>query len=344
MQLSEHACVKRLFPFPFNPLRYPHKYFANFLAFMAYILKDGHHYDVIHCHDAETLPFGFILAVMNRKAKIVYDAHEYIRSYLPLPGTLLKKAAFAASFRLYSLYERLFISRVDAVVSVAESLVERLVRDYSLTCRSLCIYNSLEPAKATKAYLAQKCGDTGRKVIVFSGTLDPSREIENVVRVLGFLGGEYCLALLGRWSGEVYREKIYRGIAELGIGERVVEDFIPYPDLTAVLSQATFSIFISVPSTVTLQYSMPNKLWESIAAGVPFVANSSLVEISRFIRTYGVGLVVESHDPRIIAEEILRVVSSGEYDSLRANVMKVREIVGWNREKQKLLDLYQGLA
>ena len=344
-QLAEHATVKRLFPFPFNPLRYPHKYVANFLVFLAYILKYPRQYDVIHCHDAETLPFGFILARFQRRARIIYDAHEYIRSYLPLPKTLLKRAAFAASFRLYSLYEKLFIRRVDAVVSVAESLVERLVQEYSLTCRALCIYNSLEPAAAIKEYLARRCDGSGtKKVIVFSGTLDPSREVENLVRVAGFLGGEYCLALLGRWSTTAYREKIRRHITELGIAERVFEDFVPYEDLTAVLSQATFSIFISAPSTITLQYSMPNKLWESIAAGVPFVANAALVEISRFIRAYGVGIVVDSDDPRLVAEEILRVVSSGEYTALRTNVMRVRETVGWHCERQKLLDLYTDLV
>ena len=341
---ADGATVKRIFPYLFV-LTSPHKLFCNIVAIGKYALQNRGKLSCIHCHDAETLPYGFFLKLFNRRAKIIYDAHEYIQSYLPLPEKIIKRIGFAVTFRLYSLYERLFIKKVDAVVSVAESLVERLVRDYSLTCRSLCIYNSLEAARATKDNLARACDEKGmKKVIVFSGILDPSREIENLLDVLGYLGKEYCLALLGRWSTEEYRARIYQCMAERGLTGQVFEDFIPYQDLTAVLSRATFSMFISTPSTVTLQYSMPNKLWESIAAGVPFVSNSALVEISRFIRKHGVGIVVDSHDPVLIAQEILRVISSGEYELIKANVMRVREVVGWNHERQKLIDLYKGLA
>lgn len=343
-KIAEDATVKRIFPYCFV-LTAPHKLLCNIAAIGKYALLNRGKLSYIHCHDAETLPYGFFLKLFNRRAKIIYDAHEYIQSYLPLPEKVIKRIGFAFTYRLHSLYERLFIRKVNAVVSVAESLVERLVRDYSLTCRSLCIYNSLEAARATKEYLARACDERGlKKVIVFSGTLDPSREIENLLDVLGYLGREYCLALLGRWSTEGYRAKIYQCITDRGLTGQVIEAFIPYQDLTAVLSEATFSMFISTPSTVTLQYSMPNKLWESIAAGVPFVANSALVEISRFIRKHGVGIVVDSHDPGLIAQEILRVVSSGEYEMIKAKVQRVREAVGWNCEQQKLIDLYKGLA
>jgi glycosyltransferase involved in cell wall biosynthesis len=339
-QIAEHAFVDRIFPHSFYPVKYP----SGIRACWRYGKRTRGEFDFIHCHDAETLPFGFFLRLFNRKAKMIYDAHEYIRSYLPLPEPLIKKIGFSMTFGLYSLFERVFITKADAVISVSESLTERFKKDYNLKSRVLCLFNVLNPVAGSRDYLYERFAiERGTKIIIFTGTIGPSREIENLVRVLRHLSDEFCLVLLGTWSSAGYRNRVLGLIEKGGLSKRVFEGFVPYRDLVHSLAAAALSIFISNPSTLTLKYSMPNKLWESIAAGVPFVANAELVEMSRFIKEHDIGVVADSTDPEQIAEEIRSIFLGGRYELIRKNVSTLRTLVNWDHEKMRLIDLYRSL-
>ena len=341
--IGNNVVLKRIFPNLFV-ISAPHRYLFNLLQLCKYAAKNKKKLSFIQCNDAETLPFGFFLKLFNRNAMVVYDAHEYIRSYLPLPKSIVKKVGFAVQFWLYALFEKIFIRSVDAVISVSESLLQQLIEDYRLTCRTVCIYNSLDGNKTSSNYLLEKFDiRQNNKIIIFTGTLDKSREIENLIHVLRHLDDGYCLVLLGLWSSDEYRNSIHGMIKALDLSGRVFEGFIPYHDLIGVISKATFSIFISNPSTLTLKYSMPNKLWESIAAGVPFVTNSGLHEISRLVSIYDIGIVADSTDPRRIAEDIQKSILTGRYSVMKDNLKAVKDIVGWNNEKMKLISLYREL-
>lgn len=341
--LAHNVVLKRIFPYLFV-VSAPHKYIFNIVKLIIYAIKSAGKISFIHCNDAETLPFGFLLKLFNKNAKVIYDAHEYIKSYLPLPKSIIKKTGYALTYSLYSSYERIFIKKADALVSVGESIVERLVEDHQLSCRALCIYNSLDFSNQTTNYLYEefKIGSE-KKIIIFIGALDSSRELENIIKTLSCLGNEYCLVLLGRWTSREYKETIYRTVTELRLSERVFEGFLPYEKLVAAVSKAALSIFISNPSTVTLKYSMPNKFWESIAAGVPFVVNSELTEISRFVKKYRIGLVVSSMNPKIIALEIQRLMQTSEYLQMKDNIKHAQALISWKNEKKKLINLYEDL-
>jgi glycosyltransferase involved in cell wall biosynthesis len=202
----------------------------------------------------------------------------------------------------------------------------------------------LNPVAGSRDYLYERFAiERGTKIIIFTGTIGPSREIENLVRVLRHLSDEFCLVLLGTWSSAGYRNRVLGLIEKGGLSKRVFEGFVPYRDLVHSLAAAALSIFISNPSTLTLKYSMPNKLWESIAAGVPFVANAELVEMSRFIKEHDIGVVADSTDPEQIAEEIRSIFLSGRYELIRKNVSTLRTLVNWDHEKMRLIDLYRSL-
>lgn len=74
--------------------------FGQFLSFYAWVFVYlmTHRFDVVHCHDLDTLPIGF-LAGMLRCKDIVYDSHEpfYTISGRQSPSRLAALAAFVES-------------------------------------------------------------------------------------------------------------------------------------------------------------------------------------------------------------------------------------------------------
>ncbi len=71
-------------------------------------------FDVIHCHDLDTLPLGFVLGKLKRKP-IVYDAHE------SFPDMLEGNVPRAVQDALV-LLENFLIRRVDLLITVGEKL------------------------------------------------------------------------------------------------------------------------------------------------------------------------------------------------------------------------------
>ena len=71
-------------------------------------------FDVVHCHDLDTLPIGFALGKLKRKP-IVYDAHESFPD-------MLKGTIHPFLKNLLTRLENVFIRRISLLITVGETL------------------------------------------------------------------------------------------------------------------------------------------------------------------------------------------------------------------------------
>src|ERR1035438_5900813 len=71
-------------------------------------------FDVVHCHDLDTLPLGFLLGKLKRKP-IVYDAHE---SFSDMLDGNVHRGVRRGLVRL----ENFLIRRIDLLITVGEKL------------------------------------------------------------------------------------------------------------------------------------------------------------------------------------------------------------------------------
>ena len=71
-------------------------------------------FDVVHCHDLDTLPLGFLLGKLKRKP-VVYDAHE------SFPDMLEGNIHPMLQRSLFNL-ENILIRRIDLLITVGEKL------------------------------------------------------------------------------------------------------------------------------------------------------------------------------------------------------------------------------
>jgi glycosyltransferase involved in cell wall biosynthesis len=73
------------------------------------------------------------------------------------------------------------------------------------------------------------------------------------------------------------------------------------------------------------------------------VVASDLPEIASIVRSYEIGVLCNPEDPQDIARAIKEALTPYRYATFKANLKRAQEELNWERESQKLKDLYLGL-
>ncbi len=107
----------------------------------------------------------------------------------------------------------------------------------------------------------------------------------------------------------------------------------PSDQLRKYTSVADIGLSLDKPLNINYEYSLPNKLFDYIQAGIAVLA-SDLVEVATIVRQYRVGEVLEQHEPQAIANHIRAMLANQEMlDAYKANAVKAAEMLCWEREK-----------
>jgi hypothetical protein len=69
------------------------------------------------------------------------------------------------------------------------------------------------------------------------------------------------------------------------------------------------------------------------------VLASRLPEIEKIVKGYGIGMFIENHEPKHIAQMLQNLLESPEYPVLKANTAPAAAENSWEQEQQKLVAL-----
>jgi glycosyltransferase involved in cell wall biosynthesis len=93
-------------------------------------------------------------------------------------------------------------------------------------------------------------------------------------------------------------------------------------------------------------YASPNKVWEYILSGIPFLV-SDLPEMRKLAIDEGMGLIVDHKSPKDIASKINFILDHPNielYKQCKENCIKNgKNKYNWDLEKEKFIEIYQKL-
>jgi glycosyltransferase involved in cell wall biosynthesis len=91
-------------------------------------------------------------------------------------------------------------------------------------------------------------------------------------------------------------------------------------------------------------FCFPNKLLESVLAGLPVVV-ADLLEMRRFVEQYNVGVIMNEKDPMSIAHAIRMVLdNSSRYRPTPEKIQNITATYGWAVQQERMLQLYGDLT
>jgi glycosyltransferase involved in cell wall biosynthesis len=184
-----------------------------------------------------------------------------------------------------------------------------------------------------------------RPVILYQGGYSVDRGIEELVAALEEpalrdLGAVAVFMGFGRLEGWL-RER-----AAADPDRVVVLPPVPPDELLPWTASADVTFVGQPPRTLNQRYNLPNKLFESLMAGVPVVVSEGN-EQCRLVSRERVGACADIDAPRSIAEALAAIVgaSGAERTALRERCRTIAlERYSWERNVEGLTGLYRRLA
>jgi glycosyltransferase involved in cell wall biosynthesis len=297
--------------------------------------------DSVHANDGNTLvPALAIRAaghLYGRRVGIVYDSHELWRHRNVPPGRLLAPAVDA-------LTEAIGIRRADAVITVSDSIADHLEGEYHLPERPALVRNiplaGPLPDPATGILRQRAALGAEARVIAYGGRITNGRGIEETIDALAHLPGHVHLVLLG-YGEEDYLEQVRSRAAELEVTSRVHLIGAVAPDqVSSALADGDVAVVHVRPICLSYRYALPNKLFESIRAGLP-IAAADLPDLRAVVESLGVGEVFSGESPADLAAALLRILEDPEPYRQRARA--VAPDLTWEHEAGALLRVHRAV-
>ncbi len=289
--------------------------------------------DVIHAHDLNTMPAARRAAdVLD--VPVVYDSHELWR-HRNRHGQLRPLGRLADA-----VMERRLAPHAGAVITVSPSIARWLERTYRLRGPVHVVRNT-PTSKHREPMHGIIERRQGEQIVVYSGRFTSGRGLEDMVRALAVLPPHVVLAGLGYGDPE-YVEGLERLARRLGVSGRFrLYEPVAAEDVPAVLATADVALVAIEPTCLSYRYSLPNKLFEAIHAGIPVVA-TDLPDIAEVMTRYRLGRLFSPGCWRDLATAVSEILENPP--AARSTSRRAAQELCWEVEAVRLLAVYQGLG
>ncbi len=284
---------------------------------------------VVHCNDLETLPAGFLIKLAT-KSKIVYDAHEL---------EIHRVGMSEFTKKIYTFVESMLIKYVDGFITVSSSIMDWYKTTYiQLTSKAILVRNitssNSHPYKGKK-YLKKQLGI--KKCIplfIYVGGLKVSR---NINTLLDFFSKNQRFHVLFMGFGELAKKtRIY---ATQYQNIHFLEP-VETSKIKSIIEQADIGLLLTDNSCLNHKYSLPNKLFQYLSAGIPILA-SNFPDIASYVKKFNAGWLIEPNKRSI--ENFIRGIKINEIMEMKENLNENRPNFSWISEERNLINLYQDL-
>jgi glycosyltransferase involved in cell wall biosynthesis len=288
--------------------------------------------DLLISNDLDTLLPNYLISRVKR-IPLVYDSHEYFTGVPELQNRPLIRWVWKS-------IERFIFPDLKHVITVSDSIADLYEKEYSirpLTVRN-CALISLDTAQYSKTELGI---NPHHILLIMQGTgINVDRGGEELIDAVN-ITENVSLLIIG--SGDRF-QFLKDKVRQLALEERVkFISKIPWAELMRYTRSADAGVSIDRNTNVNYEFSLPNKVFDYISAGIPVIA-SDLTEVKKILMENNCGILI----PEVTPQEISIAVKKLRDDQvllaqLKKNAVAASKSVNWEQESLKVKELYESI-
>lgn len=305
--------------------------------------------DVVHTHDGLSLPLGASCAASGN-ALMVFDSHE-LEAHRNPPLSPRER-------RNVEKIEQRYLPKADAVTTVGHKIAEYLEHEYSIP-RPRVIYNAPPqtprplPEKwqqPTRTSLRAEAGISKEAtVLVYTGNITVNRGVEQTLEGMAqYLKRadavqDIRLSMVGKTRPETF-DAINQLADKLGLQKHIhFHDPVSPTSVVDFISEGDIAVIPVIPIALSYDYAMPNKLFESMLAGLP-ILGARLAEMGPFIEKHKLGVCYDPLSAEAFSDALAQLIVEGKAPRLsEARKQELAKQFSWEAQEDVLRDVYHQL-
>lgn len=315
------------------------EYFVSLISIYSIFLYQHFKKHFVSVHVANPPDFFWPMALICKitNSKFIFDQHDLA------PETFKNKFGLGLLYKILLLNEKLSVSLADAVITVNDSLLQRLERLWGhQKNRYTVVYNGpscdFQPKKNTG--LIEKYFN--KKIILYIGLMTKNDNVDFIIKIARILIFEkkfidYHFILLG--GGDI-ENNLKSKVQHLGLNNYI--EFIGIVDQTKVMEYLYIADVCIAPDWPTglIEYITPVKILEYMKAGKPFVS-FKLPEMQKIALESG----LYASDLNDFLQKMVYVLDHPQDAKRMGQIGKKRvdDFYSWECSEKNLLGVYDSL-
>ena len=334
---ADVLCIGRILPdspdleeFPFRVQRFRMwinrgpLFYASYNFRLCWKLLTSSKPDLLIANDLDTLLANYAAARI-RRIPLIYDSHEF---FTQMPELIGRRWAQ----RVWLWIEGGLLPRIRYAVTVNQSIATIYRRLYGTPFR---VVRNMPERIGPEDFKNAGREPGAKPMILYQGSLNVGRGLELIIDAMQYLD-EARLVIAG--SGDIESELRGR-VDEKELGQRVqLTGRLMPEDLKALTLQGDIGISLEEDRGLNYRYALPNKLFDYIQCRVPVLC-SDLPEMSRIVRSYGVGIATPERDPEKLAAIIRYMLKERAEGAWKEALERAARELCWEKESDIYLDI-----
>lgn len=296
---------------------------SNLFIKLLQISKKG---DILLANDLDALLPNYLVSKI-KGLDLVFDSHEIFSEVPTLHNRKFKKW-------VWKKLEKSMVPKIKHFYTVSNGYADWFENEYKIRPE---VIRNVPVAKPLNYDLTVNLPEiiAGEKILLYQGDVNFSRGIDKMIQAMEFIENAK-LWIVGKGPKKDEFEKLTQ---ELNLSDKVkFIGSVPPAQLKLITPKVDLGLSLEEDYGISYRYALPNKIFDYTHAKVP-ILGTNLPEIKKTIETYGIGRIIENHDPKHIADMIKIMLKEGKNPYI-TNLEKATEAFNWENEELKLQKIY----
>jgi glycosyltransferase involved in cell wall biosynthesis len=288
---------------------------------------------LVHCNDYNTMWVGVAARLMGGSA-VVYDSHEL---WPDRNGRSEPRWWLIAC-------EYLFVHLAHRTITASPGYAEVMARRYRITPPG--VVRNIPDASMLPVAVSSENGDSGagseERLALYVGAITTGRGLELSIMALNHID-DVRLRLVGPARPAYLKELVALADRE-GVSDRVeFAGAVSADKLIETIREASVGLALIQPICLSYRMSLPNKVFEYVAAGLP-VLGSDLPAIGSLVTEHRIGLLAEPGEVEDVADKLGEMLDPERNSAFREAAREAARELNWDHEALRLAEAYRQAA
>jgi glycosyltransferase involved in cell wall biosynthesis len=303
--------------------------FYKFINIRLFFFLLFHRFDILVANDLDTLLPNFLISKLKR-LPLVYDAHEYFTGVPELQNRPFVKW-------VWTTIERNLFPHLKSVITVSDSIAVQYEKQYGT--KPVVVRNCARLSGEIKLFSRSELGvpEDYLLLILQGGGINIDRGGEELIEAVSTLENVF-LIIAG--SGDVIEILKEKSIA-LNVFDRIrFIPKLPWEELMRYTKSADAGLTLDKDTNLNYHFSLPNKLFDYLSAGIPVIAGN-LLEVKKILEERNCGIIIRSITPEEIRKAVIKLRDDRALlNKMRQNAVTAFESLNWEKESEKIIEFY----